>query len=91
MAAGVGAALLSQTFLPYGRQEITDEDVDAVVEALRGGADHAGPDASTLRAGAGGLPRRARTSSRSRTAPPRFTARRSLPGSAPATRCSRRR
>ena len=27
---------LTQTFLPYGRQEISDEDVDAVVEALRG-------------------------------------------------------
>jgi perosamine synthetase len=24
-----------QTFLPYGRQEISDDDVDAVVEALR--------------------------------------------------------
>src|SRR5262249_58396776 len=26
---------MRQTFLPYGRQEITDEDVEAVVDALR--------------------------------------------------------
>ena len=54
-------------------------------------ADHAGPARRALRGGARRVPRRARTSSRSRTAPPRCTAPRSPPGSGRATRCSRRR
>ena len=77
---------LTQAFLPYGRQEISDEDVDAVVEALRADLITQGPHdrrASRRRWRTTSAPA---TSSRSQTARPPCTARRSRPGSARVTR-----
>jgi dTDP-4-amino-4,6-dideoxygalactose transaminase len=78
------------TFLPYGRQEISDADEQAVVEALRSPMITQGPRIEAFEqavAESVGAKHAVAFSS----ALPRCTARRSPQGSARATRCSRRR
>ena len=68
-------------FLPYGRQEISEADVEAVAEALRSELITQGPAVDALRGGVRGVTWAPHTRSRSRAAPPRCTARRSRRGS----------
>ena len=73
-------------FLPYGRQEISDEDVDGRRRGAARAAHHPGPDDRPLRARRSPTTSAPATRSPSRAARRRCTARPSPPGSGQATR-----
>ena len=77
--------------IPYGRQTIDDDDIQAVVDVLKGDWLTTGSDGRALRAGSRRVRRRPPRGGVHATRPPASTAHARRPGWVPATRWQRRR